>query len=124
MRIIRYGFAGMLGAVTNLGTFSVLVYLAHVWYVAASAIAFALSVTISFLLQKFWTFQDSRTDGMHRQALLFLSVSLVNLAVNTGLVFFFVEQWRFYAILAQTLAALLVALTSYFVYRKFVFSVV
>jgi putative flippase GtrA len=55
------------------------------------------------------------------QAVLYLLISLINLAVSLGLLAFFVEVLHLYPVVSQTLAVGLIAIESYFLYKKFVF---
>lgn len=120
--IIRYVIAGGTAAVTNLVLLYVATEVFHVWYLASDVFAFTIAFIVSFLMQKFWAFRDRRTDGMHGQLLTYLVVMVINLFINTYLVYFFTEKAHVYYLLSQILAAGLIAIWSFFVYRKFIFS--
>ena len=48
---------------------------------------------------------------------VFFAVNLVNLGINAGLLYLFVEYLGIWYIAAQLIAAILIAFESYFVYR-------
>ena len=76
---------------------------------------------ISFTLQKFWTFRDDRTTDMHIQVGKYFLVALVNLALNTALMYVLVDRFGIWYILSQIIIGLSIAVGSYFVYKKIIF---
>ena len=121
LKIVRFIISGTTAAVTNLGTLYILTEFFHIWYLYASVIAVCVSLVVSFTLQKFWTFRDRRTEHIRHQAFRYASIVLVNLALNTGLVFCFVEYGKLPPVVAQFFAAILIAFESFFAYQFLVF---
>jgi len=115
---IRYIISGGSGAVVNLGTLYALTHIVGVWYLTASVIAFILSFVVSFTLQRIWTFDIRTRDGIARHGVLYLFVALGNLLFNTAFVYLLVEYLQVWYLLAQLLSGMLIALVSFFVYRK------
>jgi putative flippase GtrA len=64
--LVRYGIAGGASALTHLGTTWLLVEMAAIRPVLATNVGFALSIAVSYLLQRSWVFRSSRR---HVQAL-------------------------------------------------------
>ncbi len=120
-RFLRYLISGGTAAATNFTTFFLLVHFGHVYYLYASVIAFVVSVGVSFAMQKFWTFQDRPTHDMHAQFARYLVVILLNLLLNTTLVYLFVEYGGVWYLFSQMLATAVIAITGYVGYRYFVF---
>ena len=120
-RLVRYLFAGGCGAAVNLGIFIVLIHLTAIWYLAASVIAFSLSIVVSFLMQKYWTFRDRSNDRIHAQAALYFAITGLNLLINTLLIYLFVHYAHLHYIIAQIIASVLIAVESYFAYQRFIF---
>lgn len=52
-------------------------------WTAFKAISFVVAITNSFLWNKFWTFQEKKTESAKSEYLSFLAVSLVGMALNT-----------------------------------------
>ena len=73
-------------------------------------------------MQKFWTFNNRETSRTHIQLAQYLAITLGNLALNTLLVYIGVAILGLWYLLAQIIASVLIALYSYFVYQRFVFT--
>jgi putative flippase GtrA len=67
-------------------------------------------------MQKYWTFQDDSNDKIKSQAIIYVIVTSANLALNTFLIYLFVEQGLHY-LFAQVLSSIIIAVESFFVYR-------
>ena len=102
-------------------SYSLLVHFGHMYYLYASILAFAVSIAVSFTMQKFWTFRDKPLHDMHTQFARYLVVILSNLLLNTALVYFLVEHAGVWYLFAQILATAIIAVVGYFGYRYFVF---
>jgi putative flippase GtrA len=120
--IIRYIISGGTSAAVNLAILSILYYIFHVYYILASVISFLISFFISLILQKFWTFQDKSTDGMHLQIGKYLLSSLFGLSINTFLLYVFVDHVHFYVFFSQILAGLITACVTFFISRDYIFN--
>ncbi len=120
-KLIRYVTSGGTAALTNMAMLFLLVRFGGIYYLYASIIAFAVSVGVSFTMQKFWTFQDTPLHDVHAQFARCLVVILSNLALNTVLVYLFVEKIGVWYLYAQVFAAVIIAVVGYFAYRYFVF---
>jgi putative flippase GtrA len=82
-RFMRFAVVGVIGAIVDFGTFNLLTIVFHVWSVAASAISFTAAIISNFTWNRFWTYPDSRAKPIGRQAVQFIVVSLVGLAIRT-----------------------------------------
>lgn len=120
-RPIRYVFAGGTAACIDLGILYLLASVLRVWYVLAVAIAFLFGFAASFTFQKFWTFRDSSTEQVHRQAAFYFGVSAVSFFLNLALIYALVEWLHVWYIFAKILVAGSIAFGSFFVYRAFIF---
>lgn len=121
-KIIRYIFAGGIGAVTNIGTFSILFHIIRVWYITSSILAFIIAIFVSFVMQKYWAFRDTDHSQIKTQATKFFIMGGINLLINTLLVFIFVSLAHLNPLVAQILSAGLIAVATYFLYQKFIFT--
>lgn len=90
MRIVRFGLVGGTNTLVDYGVLNLLVWVfaiqSAVMLAVANAGAFFVANLNSYVWNKRWTFKDSR-HGTVRQYVLFLSVSLVGLLVNSGLIY-------------------------------------
>jgi putative flippase GtrA len=121
-KIVRYIISGGCAAFTSIGLLFIFVHFFGIHYLIASMIAFVLGFLVSFTMQKFWTFNNRETSRTHTQLALYLAITLINLLINTALVYIFVAWLGLWYLLAQIIASVLIALYSYFVYQRFVFT--
>lgn len=75
---------GAIGAVVDFGVFNLLRGAVGIPAAIAQAISFSAAVVSNFLWNRYWTYPDSRSKPVGRQAFQFLLVSLVGLAIRTG----------------------------------------
>lgn len=120
-QVSKYIVSGGTAAVANLSVLYVLTEVFNVWYLISASVSFIGAFAISFFLQKFWTFKDHETEGIHKQLSWYLAVILVNLALNALFVYFLVEHTGLWYMLAQVVSGLVIAVESFFVYRFFIF---
>jgi putative flippase GtrA len=82
-RFFKFAFVGIVGAVVDFGTFNVLNAVFGIWSVLASTLSFAAAVTSNFLWNRYWTYPDSRSKPVARQASQFALVNLAGWAIRT-----------------------------------------
>lgn len=82
-RFLKFSVVGTIGAVVDFGTFNLLNSLLGVWSILASMLSFAAAVTSNFIWNRYWTYPDSRSKPIPRQALQFGLVNLIGLGIRT-----------------------------------------
>ena len=82
-RFLKFTVVGAIGFVVDFGTFNLLSNVLGLWSIAASTISFAAAVSSNFIWNYFWTYPDSRTKSIGRQAAQFAIVNLIGLAIRT-----------------------------------------
>ncbi len=122
-RVARYLVAGGTGAFVNLGTLFVLVHFGEFYYLTGSVVSFLVAFSVSFILQKLWTFRDFEKNNalVGKQLYRYLLIALFNLFLNVLFMYFFVDIFGFWYMLAQFVSAGLIAILSYYLYKFFVF---
>lgn len=120
-RIVRYIISGGTAAFVLFVGLFVLHGVLGLWYLAASGIAFVLSVVVSFTLQKFWTFEDTATHLMGRQFTAYCVIAVANLLINTMFMYFLVSVLGLWYLAAQFIVGGIVAVWSFFIYHKLIF---
>jgi putative flippase GtrA len=90
-QFLRFLISGTTAFLVNIVTLYCFVDILHIWYLVASAYAFTITFVVSFALQKLWTFRDRDVSRIHAQVALSLIIACMNLAVNTLLMYLFVE---------------------------------
>lgn len=91
VRFVKFAVVGALGALTDFSILILLVEIAGVVPVIASGFGFSAAVLQNFLLNRWWTFPESRAQSKRRQILKFALVSLVGLGINL-VIFEYVDQ--------------------------------
>ncbi|MEI6843432.1 MAG: GtrA family protein [bacterium] len=120
--VVRYVISGGTSASVNIAILSILYYIFHMYYLLASVFAFIVAFFVSLVLQKFWTFRDHSTKDMHLQIGKYLVSSLFGLAINTALLYIFVDHFHFYVFLGQVFAGIITASITFFISRNHVFT--
>lgn len=117
MKILRYLISGGTAAIVDLAILYLLTDIMGVWYLFSAVLAFIIAFVVSFVLQKYWTFANHSNDKIHSQILIYLTVALINLGLNTLGVFVFVHYFVFHYLTAQIIVSAIIAIESYFIYH-------
>jgi putative flippase GtrA len=120
-RLVRFFISGGTGATVHLGVLALLVEFAGLYPVIASAGGFLVAFSVSFTLQKFWTFQDHDTAAAPRQMAIYFGIQVTNLFLNMLLMYLLIEVAHVQYVVAQIGTIGVIAIEAYFLYTKFVF---
>ena len=82
-RFVKFCVVGAIGALVDFGSFNLLAMVLGLWTIPASALSFVAAVTSNFLWNRYWTYPDSRSKPLGRQAVQFAAVNLVGLMIRT-----------------------------------------
>jgi len=121
-RIVRYLFSGGMAAITNIAILFALVHFFHVWYLLAAVASYIFAISVSFMMQKFFTFSDYTKRKIKQQTLFYFLIQLFNLGLNTLLMYISVDILKIYYIVAQVLIIGIIAIYSFFAYKHLVFT--
>ena len=84
-RFIRFGIVGLIGSLIDFGFLNLFTLVFKLPYVLSSVFSFSLAVINNYILNRFWTFPNSRKDPVLNQLVQFGLVSLVGLLIRTPL---------------------------------------
>lgn len=115
--VLRYIISGLTASAVMLGSLVFFREILGIWYLYSSTLAFILAFIISFLLQKFWTFRNLSVSNAHKQMVLFLIVSLINLGINGLGMFILVDKIGIWYFISQIFVTAFIAIWSFFAYR-------
>lgn len=118
---MRYLFSGGVAFGVDFSSLYIFTEWVKLYYLVSVVFAFLIAVVVSFILQKFWTFQNNSKADLRRQALIYITVAIINTGVNTLLVYLFVEYIGLHYLAAQFFSSGLIAFESFFVYQIFIF---
>lgn len=123
-QIIKFLIAG--GLVNLLGIFLLYVFtnVLGIWYLISSSLAITISFSVSFILQKFWTFEDKtrQFNLLARQLFLYGLVFVVDFIVNALLMYGLVGRLGLWYLLAQLITSGLIAIANFVIYKFFIFN--
>lgn len=120
-RIIRFVLAGGAGAVVNLTALYLLVTYGEAHPVLGSVGSFICAFFVSFTLQKLWTYRNFDKETAGKQMTVYLTIQLINLGINTGLMYILVHYTPLHYLVAQVITSALIAIESFFLYKHVVF---
>lgn len=120
--LLRYLVAGITGASTQIGLLYVFTDILHFWYLYSSVFSFLAAIIVSFLLQKFWTFADNKTEQMQNQFFKYIGVAIFGLLINTLSMFVLVDFLDLWYILAQIITGAFIAVINFLMYKFFIFN--
>lgn len=92
-RILKFGIVGLIGMAIDFSITWLLKERFKVNKFYANACGFSVAVINNYFLNRAWTFRDHE-PGMLGQFALFLSVSLLGLLLNTGVLYLLNEKRR------------------------------
>ena len=84
-RFLRFAVVGVIGAVVDFGTYTILHNMLGVNAVLASVLSFSAAVISNFTWNRLWTYPDSRSKRLSQQLFQFAIVSFIGLAIRTPL---------------------------------------
>src|SRR6516225_11323617 len=102
VQFLKFGIVGVSNTLLTLAVYTLLLKVAGVWYLAASAIGFTAGAVNGFLLNRRWTFRGHIGDAL--TPVRYVVVQGCGLGINEGLLYVFVHDAHIDKLLAQALA--------------------
>jgi putative flippase GtrA len=119
----KYIISGSVAAITQIGVFYAFTRILGVeLYLASTSIAFVFAVTVSFLLHKFWTFEDNDLSRIKWQLPVFVSIAFANLFLNGLMMYVLVSVLGFWYLGAQAVTMGVLAFGSFILNRTITFN--
>src|SRR6476660_2395745 len=119
LQFVKFGIVGISNTLLTFAVYTVLLKGFDVWYLAASAIGFAVGATNGFLLNRRWTFRGHVGDAL--TPVRWAIVQGAGLGLNLGLLYLLVHDAGLDELLAQALATIVVTITTFLVNRAWTF---
>jgi putative flippase GtrA len=86
IRFVKFGAVGVIGSVIDFGVLNLLTIVFHVSFLVSSIISFTLAVMNNFILNRFWTYPETRKNPFTKQLVQFAIVSCLGLAIRIPLI--------------------------------------
>jgi len=121
--VIVYLITGGITTVINFAVFFVLTNLLDIHYITSNIIAWAAAVIAAFLMNKLIVFDDGDMSGMTiiKQLASFVSFRIVSGAMETGLLYVFVEFMKLNENIVKIVVAVLVVILNYVFSKLIIF---
>lgn len=122
-QILRFLVAGSGATGVSIGLLFVLTHYLGLWYIFSALLSYSVSFSISFIAQKFWTFEDSSLDTIQKQGSVYLCVFVFSNVLNSALLYISVDFFGIHYVLGQIISSATIACVNFFVYKYLIFSV-
>lgn len=124
-QFVRYAIVGCLNVALFFGLLNGTRWLGAP-IAAAAGVAYLVTNIVSFVLNKRWSFRDTRSDGVMRQYLLFFSFTLVGLILYEAALHLLLIPLGRHGLLGENIAALFAipvsVLWNFNAYRRWTFN--
>ena len=119
VQFLKFGIVGVSNTLLTFAVYTLLLKVAGMWYLAASAIGFTAGAVNGFLLNRRWTFRGHVGDAL--TPVRYVVVQGCGLGLNEGLLYLFVDGARLDKLLAQVFATGIVTVTTFTANRVWTF---
>ena len=90
-RFVKFAVVGSIGFFVDFAVYNLLGISFGVPALWAQVVSFSVAVVSNFILNRIWTFPDSRSRPVGNQLFQFVIVSLVGLGIRTGIMFLILD---------------------------------
>lgn len=122
-QFFKFSIVGGVALVVNVFFLYFFTSILGIYYLASSICAFFIAVVVNFTFQKFWTF-GTKKGRIYMEAPSFLALQiLVNLFLNTLLLYIFVDYLHIWYATSQIIISLGLAVITFFINKRFIFKI-
>ncbi|MCG8691788.1 MAG: GtrA family protein [Minwuiales bacterium] len=120
-RMAKFAIVGAINTGIDVGVFSLLYFWAELPVLVANTLGYSVAVANSFLMNKYWTFSESRNHGqLHHQFAKFLVLNLVGLGISNAVVWLL--EGVIHVLAAKGMAVVATFVWNYWTSRRFVYT--
>lgn len=119
--IVRYGIVGVMGTLIHFLVLLLLVRNYALSPILASSLGFIVVLLISYQLNKYWTFNQQKTQDKSTQFLKYSVVSGCGLILNTSVMYVSIEWLHLHYVIGQALVIVVVPIFNYIFNRNWTF---
>jgi putative flippase GtrA len=119
VQFVKFGLVGISNTLITLLVYALLWNVLGLWYVAASAIGFAVGAVNGFLWNRAWTFKGHVGDAL--TPVRWFVVQGCGLLVNSALIYVFVDGAALGKLIAQAATIVIVTVLTFIANRSWTF---
>jgi len=120
-QFIKFGIVGVGNTTVDFLVYILLTRYLGLFYLIANAISFIIAATLSFTINKFWTFRDGRRHVIKGQYAKFLLVSTIGAFLAEGTLFLFVHYLSIHDLFAKLLVVGVIVFWNFFANKYWTF---
>ncbi len=95
--IIRFGVSGVAGFIVDAGLIAILTQALRIGPIIAQAIGFTAAVTVTWLINRHWTFAEYASDKWLHEWARYVAANSIGAAVNNGVYIMLVLTVAFFS---------------------------
>lgn len=117
-QIFKFGIVGIIAAIIDFGTLFILTTFLDTYYLLSAAIAYILSTVFNYIASMQYVFVSKFDKSeKNKEFLIFVILSVIGLAINELIMWFFVEEFSLHYIISKVIATTIVMVWN-FITRK------
>ena len=121
LQLLRYGFVGGVAFVADYGTLFLLTHYAGMHYLWSAAVAFAIGLTVNYLLSISWVFNRNRSAKPWVEFMVFTLIGVVGLGLNELIMYVATDLLSMHYMLSKLISTALVFCWNFFARKLIIF---
>ena len=119
-QIFKFGIVGIIAAIIDFGTLFILTTFLDTYYLLSAAIAYILSTVFNYIASMQYVFVSKFDKSeKNKEFLIFVILSVIGLAINELIMWFFVEEFSLHYILSKVIATIIVMVWNFITRKMF-----
>lgn len=119
-QIFKFGIVGIIAAIIDFGTLFILTTFLDTYYLLSAAIAYILSTVFNYIASMQYVFVSKFDKSeKNKEFLIFVILSIIGLAINELIMWFFVEEFSLHYILSKVIATIIVMVWNFITRKMF-----
>ena len=116
-QIMKFIIVGGIATIIDYIIFYILYEKFGINTVISNILSFTISTIYNFIASVKWVFDIDKKKGVSRQFIIFITFSIIGLALNTGIVYLCVDIIKIYSLIGKIVATIIVMVFN-FITRK------
>lgn len=119
-QIFKFGIVGIIAAIIDFGILFILTTFLDTYYLLSAAIAYILSTVFNYIASMQYVFVSKFDKSeKNKEFFIFVILSVIGLAINELIMWFFVEEFSLHYILSKVIATIIVMVWNFITRKMF-----